>query len=64
MKIITTEKVVLTEEEMNVLDDACVVLEKLYAMSPSGSKIDKQLSELLTPLSDFIDDVEVIIDNN
>ena len=64
MKIVTIEKVILTEEEMNALDEACTVLEKLYAMTPSGSELDKQLSELLTPLSDFIDDVEVMIENN
>lgn len=64
MKIVTIEKVILTEEEMNALDDACTILEKLYSMAPSGSELDNQLSELLTPLSDFIDDVEVIIENN
>lgn len=64
MQVVTTEKVILTEEEWNTLDEACALLERVYAMIPSGSKLDKQLNELLTPLADFIDDVEVILDNN
>lgn len=64
MKVVTIEKVILNREEMNALDKACTILEEIYAMVPSGSKLDKQLSELLTPLADFIDDVEVILEDD
>ena len=64
MKIKIIEKVILTEEEMNTLNDACYVIEELYRISPSNSELDKQLGELLTSLSDLIDNVEVVIDND
>ena len=64
MKIKIIEKVILTEAEMNALNEACDIIEELYRMAPSNSELDKRLNALLTPLSDFIDSVEVIIDND
>ncbi len=59
MKIEKTEKVILTTEEATTLNKALDIIDKVYDISNSKGELEKQTSDIITALTNFIDDAEI-----
>ena len=56
MKIEKIEKVILTETEFLILEKATDLLDSIYRTAMQEGQIEKETSNILASLSDFIDD--------
>ena len=59
MRIEKIEKVVLTSEEVNTLDKALSIIDDVYTAANSKGELEKQTSNIITALTDFLDEVNV-----
>ncbi len=59
MKIEKIEKVILTEEEYNILGESLDIIEKIYDICEEKGELEKQTYNIVTPLHDFINSVKV-----
>ncbi len=56
MKIEKIEKVILTETEFLILEKATDLLDSIYRTAMQEGQIEKEISNILASLSNFIDD--------
>ena len=59
MRIEKIEKVTLTSEEVNTLDKALSIIDDVYTAANSKGELEKQTSNIITALTDFLDEVNV-----
>ena len=61
MRIEKVEKVILTEKEADIINEALNIIEKVYALSITGEKLEKEINNLMEALNDFCDEIEIEI---
>ena len=56
MKIEKIEKVILNEDELLILKEAINLIDTIYRTATQEGKVEKEASNILGLLSDFMDD--------
>ena len=59
MRVEKIEKVVLTREEVDALNKALSIIDDVYNAANSKGELEKQTSDMITALTDFIDNAEI-----
>lgn len=59
MRVEKIEKVILTEEEVNILNQALNIIDNVYNVADRKGELENQTSDIITALTNFIDDAEI-----
>lgn len=59
MKIEKIEKVILTEEEFNIIGESLDIIEKIYDICEEKGELEKQTENIVDSLNDFINNAEI-----
>ena len=60
MRIEKIEQVILTEEEYNILENSLKIIDEVYGVCEEKGELEKQTSNIITPLNDFINSAKVV----